>query len=84
MMLNKMPTGIRPIGIGEVLRRIIGKAIRWEIKEDIIESAGCLQVCAGPFHFSLSHTMLDATHVLCMACVLQIAHVSYVACISNT
>ena len=47
MMLNKMPTGIRPIGIGEVLRRIVGKAILGEIKEDIIESAGCLQVCAG-------------------------------------
>jgi hypothetical protein len=47
MMLNKMPSGIRPIGIGEVLRRIVGKAILGEIKEDIIESAGCLQVCAG-------------------------------------
>ena len=39
--------GIRPIGIGEVLRRIIGKAILGEIKADIIESAGCLQLCAG-------------------------------------
>ena len=47
MMLNKMPTGIRPIGIGEVLRRIVGKAILGEIKEDLIESAGSLQVCAG-------------------------------------
>ena len=39
--------GIRPIGIGEVLRRIIGKAILGEIKADIIESAGNLQLCAG-------------------------------------
>ena len=41
------PTGIRPIGIGEVLRRIIGKAIVTEIKVDLMESAGCLQLCAG-------------------------------------
>ena len=47
MMLNKAPSGIRPIGIGEVLRRIIGKAVLGEIREDIIESAGSLQVCAG-------------------------------------
>ena len=45
--LEKAPSGIRPIGIGEVLRRIIGKTIVTEIKEDIMESAGCLQLCAG-------------------------------------
>ena len=45
--LNKEPSGIRPIGIGEVLRRIVGKAILGEIKADIIESAGYLQLCAG-------------------------------------
>ena len=45
--LKKEITGIRPIGIGEVLRRIIGKAIVTEIKVDLMESAGCLQLCAG-------------------------------------
>ena len=45
--LEKQPSGIRPIGIGEVLRRIIGKAIVSEIKGDIMESAGSLQLCAG-------------------------------------
>ena len=45
--LLKEPTGIRPIGIGEVLRRKIGKAIIGEIKPEIMESAGCLQLCAG-------------------------------------
>ena len=45
--LEKQPSGIRPIGIGEVLRRIVGKAIVAEIKGDIMESAGCLQLCAG-------------------------------------
>ena len=45
--LNKKPSGIRPIGIGEVLRRIIGKAVITEIKPDLMESAGSLQLCAG-------------------------------------
>ena len=45
--LAKMPSGVRPIGIGEVLRRIIGKAIVAEIKTDLTESAGSLQLCAG-------------------------------------
>lgn len=45
--LEKQPTGIRPIGIGEVLRRIVGKAVVGEIKDDIMESAGNLQLCAG-------------------------------------
>ena len=45
--LNKKPSGIRPIGIGEVLRRIIGKAVIAEIKPDLMESAGSLQLCAG-------------------------------------
>ena len=45
--LLKAPSGIRPIGIGEVLRRIIGKAVITNIKPDLMESAGCLQLCAG-------------------------------------
>jgi hypothetical protein len=40
-------SGVRPIGIGEVLRRIIGKAIVAEIKPELQEAAGCLQLCAG-------------------------------------
>ena len=40
--LDKNP-GIRPVGIGEVLRRIISKAVTSLLKEDIIESAGLLQ-----------------------------------------
>ena len=44
--LDKCP-GVRPIGIGETVRRIIGKAIALTIKEDIQEAAGPLQVCAG-------------------------------------
>ena len=40
-------TGVRPIGVGEVLRRIIGKTTSAMFKEDIKETAGPLQVCAG-------------------------------------
>ena len=45
--LEKEPAGIRPIGIGEVLRRIIGKTIVAEIRPEIMESSGSLQMCGG-------------------------------------
>ena len=32
--------GVRPIGVGEVLRRIIGKAILTELKSDILNVTG--------------------------------------------
>eukprot|EP00117_Sycon_ciliatum_P046195 scpid56052/ scgid0290/ len=44
--LDKQP-GVRPIGIGEVLRRIIGKAILAVIGGDVQKAAGSLQLCAG-------------------------------------
>ena len=44
--LDKNP-GIRPIGVGEALRRIIGKTISGFLKEEIKQAAGPLQVCAG-------------------------------------
>eukprot|EP00117_Sycon_ciliatum_P021974 scpid30325/ scgid3859/ len=44
--LNKNP-GVRPIGIGEVMRRVVGKAILYVIGQDIQEAAGTLQLCAG-------------------------------------
>ena len=44
--LNKCP-GVRPIGVGEVPRRIIAKAILRTIGKDVEEAAGPLQVCAG-------------------------------------
>ena len=46
MALDKSP-GVRPIGIGEVARRIICKAILSIINPDILEAAGPLQLCAG-------------------------------------
>ena len=44
--LDKNP-GLRPIGIGEVIRRIIGKTVMAVLKEDIGEASGNLQMCAG-------------------------------------
>ena len=39
--------GVRPIGIGETIRRIIGKAILANIGQNIIDAAGPLQLCVG-------------------------------------
>ena len=44
--LDKNP-GIRPIGIGEVLRRIISKSVTTILRSDIQLSAGTLQTCSG-------------------------------------
>ena len=44
--LNKNP-GVRPIGIGEVLRRIIGRSITACIKPDLIALGGNSQLCLG-------------------------------------
>ena len=44
--LDKDP-GIRPIGIGEMLRRIIGKAVLEVFGADVEKAVGPLQLCAG-------------------------------------
>ena len=44
--LNKNP-GLRHIGIGEIIRRIIGKSVMYILKPNIIDSSGYLQLCAG-------------------------------------
>ena len=44
--LNKNP-GCRPIGVGEILRRIVSKAAMTVFAEDVLGSAGCVQICAG-------------------------------------
>ena len=44
--LDKCP-GIRPIGVGEVCRRIIAKAVMQVVKHDVSLAAGTLQVRAG-------------------------------------
>ena len=44
--LNESP-GVRPIGVCEVLRKIVRKAIMNVVKDDILVAAGPLQLCAG-------------------------------------
>ena len=44
--LDKRP-GVRPIGVGEVLRRIVGKAVLVVVGPDVQSAAGSLQLCAG-------------------------------------
>jgi hypothetical protein len=44
--LDKNP-GVRPIGIGEVPRRIIAKSILKVVRNDVQEAVGPLQACAG-------------------------------------
>jgi len=44
--LDKNP-GLRQIGVGEVLRRIIGKAVMVVPRNHVKKSVGSLQVCAG-------------------------------------
>ena len=39
---EKQPDGVRPIGIGEVLRRIIGKCINEVVMEDVKKAVGNL------------------------------------------
>ena len=44
--LDKRP-GVRPIGIGETLRRIVGKAVSISLKSEIQAAVGPIQSCAG-------------------------------------
>jgi len=44
--LDKQP-GVRPIGVCEVVRRLVSKAVLSIIREDIMVAAGPLQLCAG-------------------------------------
>ena len=44
--LDKKP-GVRPVGIGEVLRRIIGKAIMNIVQGEMVSATAPIQVCAG-------------------------------------
>ena len=53
---------MRPIGVGEVLRRIMGKCVTKVTKSDVIDASGSLQVCAG--HKSGSKAAIHAMREL--------------------
>ena len=47
--LNSLGEGngeVRPIGVEEDIRRIIGKCVTKLTKQDIVDASGSLQVCA--------------------------------------
>ena len=46
ILLDKNP-GVRPIGVGEVLRRIVGKSVTKILKPELVRSTAPIQVCAG-------------------------------------
>ena len=56
--LDKCP-GVRPIGVGEVVRRIVGKSVMKVVKPDLLGAVGALQLCAGQDagHESAVHAM---------------------------
>ena len=45
--LKKDDNGTRPIGVGEVLRRIVGKSITKVLRDDIQHACGAIQTCSG-------------------------------------
>ena len=45
--LDKGEGAVRPIGVGEVLRRIMAKCVMKILKQDVTDASGSLQVCAG-------------------------------------
>ena len=45
--LDKGEGTVRPIGVGEVLRKIMVKCVIKILRYDVIDASGSLQVCAG-------------------------------------
>ena len=44
--LDKGEGAVRPIGVGELIRRIIGKCVMIVAKKDVVEASRSLQLCA--------------------------------------
>ena len=60
--LDKGKGQVRPIGVGEVTRKIVAKCVTKVTKEDVLEASGPLQLCAG--HKSESEAGIHAVHNL--------------------
>ena len=60
--LDKRP-GVRPIGVGEVARRIISKAILAVIDTDIKKAAGSVQLCVGQISGGEAGVACNATNL---------------------
>ena len=55
---DKEEDAVRPISVGKVIRRIMGKCVMLVTKPDVIDASGSLQVCAG--HKSGSEASIHA------------------------
>ena len=60
--LDKGEGEVRPIGVGEVLRRIMGKCVMNVAKNDVVGVSGSLQLCAG--QKSGSEAAIHAMHTI--------------------
>ena len=60
--LDKGEGAVRPIGVGEVLRRIISKCVMRVTKSDIIDAYGSLELCTG--HKSGSEAVVHAMRTI--------------------
>lgn len=60
--LDKGEGAVRPIGVGEVLRRICGKCVMNVVKKDVVDASGSLQLCAG--QKSGSEAAIHAMHTI--------------------
>ena len=45
--LRKKDNGDRPVGVGETLRRIVGKSVAKVTKSDVQQAGGVLETCSG-------------------------------------
>ena len=60
--LDKGEGAVRPIGVGEVIRRIIAKCVMNVAQGDVVEVTGSLQLCAG--QKSGSEAAIHAMHAV--------------------
>ena len=60
--LNRRKGAVRPIGVGEVIRRIIGECVMNIAKKDVVEASGSLQLRAG--QNSGSEATIHAMHAI--------------------
>ena len=60
--LDKGEGAVRPIGVGDVLRRICGKCVMSVAKKEDVEASGSLQLCAG--QTSGGEAAIHATHTI--------------------
>ena len=69
--LDKGEGAVRPIGVGEVIRRIIGKCVMNVSKGDVVEASGSLQLCAGQIPAA------RLLYMLCMPYLKQMTRTRY-------